>query len=73
MISNRKSYILCKTKNALELISVNCINITSTGLVFKVSNYLLENNYSEPLVDTFKCFLTIGILSINFAYSNYNI
>ena len=73
MNDTRKKYILSKTKSALELVSINGLNITNIFLVNYGSNFLIENKYLSPSINTLRFFLTIGILSVNLSYTNYNI
>jgi len=72
MKKNKKNYILIKTKNILELVSINGINIANMLFVNYGSNLLIENNYSKPTINACRFFLTAGILSVNLAYTNYN-
>ena len=72
-VKSDKKYILKKVSSTIELVSINGINIANIYLINYGSNHLISNNCSKTSVGILNLFLTIGILSVNLAYTNYNI
>ena len=69
----KKKFILDEAKNTLELLSINGINIATIGLIFKGSDILLNQGFNSVPIIACKYFLTVGVLTVNFAYTNYNL